>query len=55
MANQTFDPGDLVRLKSGGPKMTVEQLSDDKATCSFFDGSERVQEVFVRDALERVE
>lgn len=29
MANQKFQPGDVVILKSGSPKMTVQFSSDD--------------------------
>jgi uncharacterized protein YodC (DUF2158 family) len=36
--NQTFKPGDLVRLKSGGPLMTLHQASHDGSTvyCQWF-------------------
>jgi len=33
----TFTPGDVVRLKSGGPKMTVLETKDDMVTCKWFD------------------
>lgn len=29
--------GDIVRLKSGGPKMTITALSDDEISCTWFD------------------
>ena len=29
--------GDIVRLKSGGPKMTISALDDSQATCIWFD------------------
>jgi len=31
--------GDVVVLKSGGPKMTIEGIADDYATCAWFDYS----------------
>ena len=36
--NQTinFQLGDVVQLKSGGPKMTVVGISKDKVNCSWF-------------------
>ena len=33
MAEQTFQPGDIVVLKSGSPKMTVEYSNDDDTKC----------------------
>lgn len=32
------EPGDVVKLKSGGPKMTVQSATKAKATCVWFDG-----------------
>jgi uncharacterized protein YodC (DUF2158 family) len=31
--------GDIITLKSGGPKMTIEIIKDDKAFCKWFSGS----------------
>jgi len=38
-----FQPGDVVQLKSGGPKMTVESLDQPKgeAYCSWFEGGKK--------------
>lgn len=40
MADQEFKPGDVVQLKSGGPKMTVqeayEEHGDNKVICNWF-------------------
>ena len=32
-----FKPGDVVQMKSGGPQMTVELITEDKVHCSWFD------------------
>lgn len=63
-----FIIGDVVRLKSGGPHMTVEIESRDdernpfrtgiqaaKYLCSWFNGTKREQGWFVADSLEKVE
>jgi uncharacterized protein YodC (DUF2158 family) len=56
-----FKPGDVVRLKSGGPRMTVEQVGktqfgDDGVWCVWFEtsGSRQVakRETFPPVALE---
>jgi len=49
--------GDLVRLKSGGPKMTVVFASDEalNVTCQWFGRTNEVQEYnFIRKSLVRV-
>ena len=40
MEEQSFQPGDLVVLKSGGPVMTVEEVlfGDTKVRCQWFAG-----------------
>lgn len=35
--------GDIVRLKSGGPKMTITALDDASASCAWFDRNGRNQ------------
>lgn len=49
-----FEIGDTVRLKSGGPLMTVHDIGDYSLSggpnpgllCVWFDGSKRVEQVF---------
>ena len=49
-------PGDIVRLKSGGPAMTVtaigEHAGETKALCEWFDGMKHHQDHFILAALE---
>jgi uncharacterized protein YodC (DUF2158 family) len=52
-----FKVGDVVRLKSGGPRMTVESISKDEMTrgtiwCVWFDKTDRKSGTFPEDALE---
>jgi uncharacterized protein YodC (DUF2158 family) len=52
--------GDVVRLKSGGPKMTIDSIDDYgsgnssniRAMCIWFDGGERKEGNFPPEALE---
>ena len=37
----TFQIGDVVQLKSGGPRMTVEGYEDDLVICVWFEKTER--------------
>ncbi|MFZ5733662.1 MAG: YodC family protein [Pseudomonadota bacterium] len=52
----SIQAGDVVRLKSGGPKMTVTALGDRLGTlsvwCSWFVGSKKDSEVFPVEAVE---
>lgn len=47
--------GDVVMLKSGGPKMTVETIGqydyENKAYCTWFDGNKKVSDLFKLEAL----
>jgi uncharacterized protein YodC (DUF2158 family) len=45
-------PGDVVMLKSGGPKMTVDQLDGARVWCDWFEGSKKLSDVFPRTSLE---
>ena len=52
MAEHEFKPGDVVQLKSGGPKMTYEgegQLGD--ALCTWFDGKKMERKGFTHATL----
>ena len=37
MTNSDIKAGDVVQLKSGGPKMTVEWLENEEANCVWFE------------------
>jgi len=49
---EEFKPGDVVQLKSGGPKMTVDTVAafmsggNPQAKCVWFDGTKRYEELF---------
>lgn len=49
--------GDVVRLKSGGPKMTVYEIDKYKMiSCKWFDKKEEIQCLdFTQDTLEKIE
>jgi uncharacterized protein YodC (DUF2158 family) len=58
-----FKVGDVVRLKSGGPRMTIEELGDystmgvaghDQAKCVWFEGTKHLRGVFEFASLETV-
>ena len=55
--DQKFKPGDLVQLKSGGPKMTVEILDKSRdqeaniAICVWFVGSTLKRETFFENVI----
>ena len=44
--------GDTVRLKSGGPLMTVAWVKESTASCDWFDGSKAVTQSFQITSLE---
>lgn len=46
-----FKPGDVVRLKSGGPPLAVASLTDGGVLCCWFDGTGRAQEMRFRACL----
>ncbi|MBY6206902.1 MULTISPECIES: YodC family protein [Halomonas] len=53
-----FGVGDIVKLKSGGPEMTVRNLPREGGvvyTCQWFAGKKLEQGQFPEDSLEKVE
>lgn len=62
MGKEKFNPGDIVQLKSGGPKMTVIKLEkyrlepEEKALCAWFNDIQGKYEslAFTMDALNKV-
>lgn len=59
-AERKFSSGDVVVLKSGGPKMTVSfykssYASDTDLVCEYFDSGKKVQVVFKEEQLNPAE
>jgi uncharacterized protein YodC (DUF2158 family) len=53
MTEHAFNPGDLVRMKSGGPVMTYEGKSQFfGCICSWFEGNKMSRENFAAVTLE---
>lgn len=55
---QKFKSGDLVMLKSGGPKMTVREYSNSNLQeifCDWFVGSKMESKKFHQETLEKAE
>ena len=55
MAKPEYETGDVVRLKSGGPKMTVvgRMWGSDQLLCNWFEGVRSHAGSFPSKALER--
>jgi uncharacterized protein YodC (DUF2158 family) len=49
---ESFQPGEVVHLKSGGPSMTVEFEEHGEFQCTWFDGAKRLQDKFLLVLLE---
>lgn len=47
-----FKPGDIVKLKSGSPKMTVDSVYGNTITCVWFDNTVCKKQDINADALE---
>jgi uncharacterized protein YodC (DUF2158 family) len=59
MANAAFTVGEIVKLKSGGPDMTVKLVPSainpgTSYTCQWFAGKKLEQGTFPGDSLEKV-
>ena len=58
-ARTRFLEGDVVQLRSGGPKMTVDGLHDQagqlQAKCSWFNGAIRMSDLFELHSLRNLE
>ncbi len=54
MAGKKFKAGDLVQLKSGGPKMVVEKFLEygGEYRCTWFAGAKHNREDFAEEAIE---
>lgn len=59
---QKYKPGDLVRLKSGGPAMTIEKVNlniyqewEGTYSCSWFAGAKDNHRSFAEEALQPAE
>jgi uncharacterized protein YodC (DUF2158 family) len=49
-----FQIGDVVKLKSGGPKMTVESMDNDGVKCVWFDKADSKAAIFPEGTLARL-
>lgn len=50
-----YKAGDIVKLKSGGPSMTVDKINNNKVSCVWFKDERLKTAVFRKDTLELVE
>jgi uncharacterized protein YodC (DUF2158 family) len=50
---ENLQVGDVVQLKSGGPQMTIDEISGDQAHCVWFVGDDQRGNWFGQDALTR--
>lgn len=56
MASSSFQIGDVVRLKSGGPDMTVTYLgTDGQIQCEWYEGGQFAHHAFPPAALVKAE
>lgn len=51
-----FNIGDVVQLKSGGEKMTIEEIENEEdISCVWFEGSQTRRSSFIAATLQRCE
>ena len=48
-----FEEGAVVKLNSGGPKMTVEGYEEGLVVCVWFEGTDRKRELFKEATMSR--
>lgn len=53
MSNESYKPGDVVTLKSGGPAMTVAWVDGNEAYCEWFVESKVTGAKFPLTSLEK--
>jgi len=51
----SFNAGDTVQLKCGGEVITIEEIDNDLATCSWFDNKKVERDTFLLITLKIVE
>jgi uncharacterized protein YodC (DUF2158 family) len=52
---QKLEDGDIAQLRSGGPLMSVEEITDNQALCTWFDEAGKLQKRrFLLAALRKV-
>ena len=58
--DEGFKVGDIVQLKSGGPKMTIDTIgkfgmgsTNDRAKCVWFEGTKRMEALFELPTLSK--
>ena len=47
MANEQFKAGDVVRIKSGGPKMTVLWVDEHTANCMWYNKAVNTYDTYI--------
>lgn len=48
-----FRVGDVVQLRSGGTRMTIEHIDGDQIACTWFEGKALERAMFVAGALKK--
>jgi len=54
MDNIEFNVGDIVKLKSGGPEMTIQSTSDTYVRCQWFAGKKLDKGSFPNESIIKV-